>query len=571
MINTLKQMNPAPRIHSTKCEVRTAVQILEQKGIHHAVISSGSRNAPLAIELSHSGIECHSVIDERCAAFFALGIARETGTPVALACTSGTAVLDYYPAVAEAFYSRVPLIVLSADRPAEWVDQAIGQTIRQDGVLAAHTVYHTVLREGDDRQTTWYNAREICNAVDAAFAQSAPVHINIPLSEPLYDTVEGDFPLPKIISDLPTAPTLTEQGLGILTDIWKQGKRKMILVGCHARDERFEALLEDVSRAGDAIVLCESTSNLRSEDFILHIDRLIIPLSAAEASTLYPDVLITCAGMVVSKKIKNFLKTAAPAEHLHVNRYTFPDTFTALNRRVPMDEKDFFGLLSQVRTPATGYVKAWHALREKRAEAHERYCAQTPYSDFKAWELLIRSIPDDSHLEIANSAAVRYSQLFPLPRKLTVGCNRGTSGIDGSSSTAVGAAVALAPRQVTLMTGDLSFFYDNNAFWNHHLPPSFRIVLLNNGGGGIFRILDGARHSDICTDYLQAVHTMDARGVAQTHSLLYDAAHDLRELEEKLPRFWEASPRPKLLEVFTTGIPNDEILRNYFREKNGNK
>lgn len=551
-------------VHSADPTSRTLTKILEIKGIKSAVISSGSRNAPLTLELSHSSLECYSVIDERSAAFFALGMARQKNSPVVLACTSGSAVLNYYPAVAEAYYSRIPLIVLSADRPTQWTDQAIGQTIRQDSVLAPHTVYSTTLREGSDPQTVWSNAREINLAVNAALEQMAPVHINIPFSEPLYETSEEEMPLPKIIESMPIEPFLSKESRNEIARIWKNGRKKMILVGCHQPDEKLQGILEKLSRDSDTAVLCETTSNMPSAGFVTHIDQTIIPLPAEQAKSFHPDVLVTCGGMIVSKKVKSFLQQAAPKAHIHVNQHVFPDTYMSLTHCVKTGEMPFFKMLSEIECEPQGYRKAWDALKKSRVPAHKAYCESVPYSDFKVWETLLQNLPENTHLEIANSAAIRYSQLFPIPKGVSISSNRGTSGIDGSSSTAAGAAVALFPKQVTLVSGDLSFFYDNNAFWNTYLPPSMRIVVLNNGGGGIFRILDGARTSDICPQYLEARHDLSAESVARLHNLEYSSVHNIEELQQQLPGFWDDSPRPKLLEVFTGGIDNGQILRDYF-------
>lgn len=551
-------------IHSADTTSRTLTKILEIKGIKSAVISSGSRNVPLTLELSHSSLECYSVIDERSAAFFAMGMARQKNLPVVMACTSGSAVLNYYPAVAEAYYSRIPLIVLSADRPAEWTGQAIGQTIRQDNVLAPHTVYSTTLREGSDPQTAWFNAREINLAVNAALEQMAPVHINIPFSEPLYETTEEEIPLPKIIESMPAKAMLSQESRNEIGRIWKTGRKKMILIGCHRPDKALESILVKISRDSDTAILCETTSNMPSADFVTHIDQAIIPLSAEQAKDFHPDVLVSCGGMVVSKKIKSFLQQAAPKAHIHVSPHTFPDTYMALTHCVKTDDISFFTMLSEIECGPHGYRNAWDTLKKNRIPTHKAYCEAAPYSDFKTWEAILQYLPENTHLEIANSAAIRYSQLFSLPTGVTVSCNRGTSGIDGSSSTAAGAAVALFPQQVTLVTGDLSFFYDNNAFWNAYLPASMRVIVLNNGGGGIFRILDGARTSDICPQYLEARHNLSAENIARLHRLEYANAHDLEELRQQLSEFWSNSSRPKLLEVFTQGIDNGQVLRDYF-------
>ncbi len=558
-------MNPSIP-HTTHPQVRLLVQLFQAAGLRHAVLSPGSRNAPLAEEFAASPLQCFSVVDERSAAFFALGLSKEEDLPAVAVCTSGSAVLNYYPAVAEAYYSRIPLIVVSADRPADWIDQAIGQTIRQDRVLASHTVYNTTLHEGDDPQTAWYNRREISAAIQAARRESAPVHINVPLSEPLYQTIdlpEGE-PAPILTREPVTATTLSPESREEILHLWQESRRKMILVGASRRSETLEKHLRQLARESDTVVLCETTSNLHGEDFFEHIDRIVLPLSPDTASALYPDLLITCGGMVVSKKIKTFLKAASPRYHLHVSPYTWPDTYMSLTHRIPMSGEAFFPLLCGAESTDEGYLRTWKQLDQKQELAHREYCQRAPYSDFKVWELLSRALPPHTHLEVANSAAIRYNQLFPLPQSVTVSCNRGTSGIDGSTSTAVGAAVALSPRPVTLVSGDLAFLYDNNALWNDHIPAEMRIVVINNGGGGIFRILNGARTSPICSRYLQAAHRKSVEPLARLHNWEYRAADDTESLREALRDFWEPSSHPRMLEVFTREEDNDEVLRGYF-------
>lgn len=565
--------------HTTHRQVRILARILQEKGIRSVVISSGSRNAPLTQELTgNPAFRCFSVVDERSAAFFAMGLSKHQDRPAALVCTSGSAVLNYYPAVAEAYYSRIPLIVISADRPAQWIDQAIGQTIRQDHVLAAHCAYSTSLREGDDPQTAWYNAREINRAINTACEQQAPAHLNVPLSEPLYDTLDErsacEDPSPRLIEDLPVDPVPSPRAVEQIRRLWSEARRKMILIGARRPDDRSDEVLEELARRNDVAILSETTSNLRRgkdpapDDpgvFVRHIDRAILPLTAEQTAALQPDLLITCGGMVVSKKIKTFLQNASPRVHIHVGLHTHPDTYMSLTHCVRTDDTTFFKLLDKCPpAPPCGYARAWKEIAARREKAHRAYADAAPYSDFAVWKTLCRAIPEGSHLEIANSAAIRYSQLFDLPDGVSVGCNRGTSGIDGSSSTAVGAAVALAPRGVTLISGDLSFLYDNNALWNESLPDNLRLIVLNNGGGGIFRILNGARDSSFGRRYLQASHEITFRSLARMHSLEYFRAENAEELRRVLSDFWSSSPRARLLEVDTRACENDAVLRTYF-------
>lgn len=550
--------------HSSLPQGQAVVEILIRKGIRHAVISSGSRNAPLTIGFSRSGIKCYSVIDERSAAFFALGMAKETGRPVALVCTSGSAVLNYYPAVAEAYYSRIPLIVISADRPAEIIDQGAGQTIRQHGVLSAHTAYSTSLREGTDEKTLRYNAREINTAFDKAVAESAPVHINVPFSEPLYGTSSvtafGDY---QEIETLPVENTLSQRAKDEISRIWNDAEKRMILVGVHKPDKRLESLLMSISRQSGAAVLSETTSNLHGECFVEKIDQAIIPSGQDTLRELAPELLITAGGMVVSKKIKAILSSMSPKYHIHVNMYDFPDTFGCLTHKAQVSDCVFFSHIASLESENTGYSGKWDGIKAERDVKHREYLSHVPFSDLKVWEMLTSHIPENTTLEISNSASIRYSQLFSLPSGISVSCNRGTSGIDGCTSTAAGVAAA-SQNPVTLITGDLSFMYDNNALWNGYLPSSFRMIVINNHGGGIFRILDGSRKADECGRFLEARHGLSVKYLAEMHSIEYAMANDEKNLKETLATFWDESQKARILEVFTPADINGDILRGYF-------
>lgn len=546
-------------IHTTSHQVQTLAQLFIQKGVHHVVISSGSRNAPLTIELTAtSKIQCYSIIDERCAAFFALGIAKEKNEPVAIVCTSGSAVLNYYPAVSEAFYSNIPLIVVSADRPKDMIDRAMGQTIHQENVLALHTVYNTSLSENEEDIEK--NANEIDHAINEAIVKSAPVHINIPLAEPLYNTTHQTI---SVKSALPAFPKEETEKLDKISNIWSSSSKKMILCGCHKKDEELEKILHVLCDATDSILLCESTSNLHDKLFIDKIDQAIIPLGSEEEKEYYPDLLITFGGMIVSKKIKAFLKRAKPAHHIHVSKYVFPDTFYCLSETINISYTAFFNHLLNVKHEVSQYSKKWLSLKEKRAAFQEKFTNTTPFSDFKVWDILSKAIPSNTHIEISNSASIRYSQLFDFKKNTTISCNRGTSGIDGSTSTAMG--VACTRKQNTLLiSGDLSFFYDSNALWNNYIPNNTRIIVINNQGGGIFKILNGSRNTPCCEEYLQAKHSLSARYIAKMHSWTYKQAHDEDSLKLALSSFFSKSKRPKLLEIFTPEDINDNILHSYF-------
>ncbi|NNK88275.1 MAG: 2-succinyl-5-enolpyruvyl-6-hydroxy-3-cyclohexene-1-carboxylate synthase, partial [Flavobacteriaceae bacterium] len=202
-------------------------------------------------------------------------------------------------------------------------------------------------------------------------------------------------------------------------------------------------------------------------------------------------------------------------------------------------------------------------LKAHRARMHQKYLESIPYCDLKVFEKLLETLPDNTVLQMGNSSAIRYTQLFDLKTSVEVFCNRGTSGIDGSMSTAAGSAV-VSNKQTVHITGDLSFFYDSNALWNNYIPSSFRIILINNGGGGIFRILPGHKNTENFDTYFETIHDLNARPLCEMYNLEYSSAQSVDELNENLAGFYDDSERPKLIEIFTPRLDNDSILLNYF-------
>ena len=554
-------MNKEKIIYSTHHQGQVVVSALKHYGVKRVVVSSGSRNAPLVLSVtSDDYFKCYSVIDERSAAFFAMGMAKEEGVPVALMCTSGSAVLNYYPAVAEAYYSRVPLIVISADRPASMIDKGMGQTIRQEGVMALHCSYSTSLREG--KEDVSYNVKECSRAIQEAINSLSPVHINVPFAEPLYnatcDAVEFVFD---------NLENVCNEDVAIDADIvekWQKARCPMVVCGVRNRDEKLEKTLNALYEEYGVITLCENISNLHGEHFIENIDRVIVPLTDEEEQSLKPDFLISIGGMIVSKKIKSFLSSSPLLAHLHVNQHTWPDTYGKLSHSVKCCDTDFLSELLKVKREKVDYASRWVEKNIRSQKSHLKYTALAPYSDFYVWNTLSSHIPAGTHLEIANSSSIRYSQLFNFKEGITYWCNRGTSGIDGCTSTAVGTAV-LCDRSVTHITGDLSFFYDSNALWNNHIPSTMRIIVMNNGGGGIFRILDGSRATDCCADFLEARHSLRAEHIAKMYDIDYMAVNEEKTLGEALSVFWKEGSRPRMIEVFTPRDDNDTILRDYFK------
>ena len=570
---------------------QTVVAQCKINGITNVIISPGSRNAPLTISFSEdSFFNCYSIVDERCAAFFALGMAQNLRQPVAIVCTSGSALLNYYPAIAEAYYSEIPIVIISADRPPYKIDVGDGQTIRQDNVFDRHIGYNANLRQDVSHATErirrykpeWldgkeiqsiqnevqdYNNLELNRALQTAQKEFLPIHINVPFEEPLYDFV--------------TEPTVNHENSYLIenneeptslerfTEIWQNAERKMVLVGVNYPDCVEQTLLNNLAIDPSVLVLTETTSNLHHANFFSSIDTLIAPIELTENkqelfSALQPEILLTFGGLIVSKKIKAFLRQYAPKHHWHIGEKRANDTFFCLDTHLKMSINTVLqGFYEQPTVSESTYFEYWNGIKQRHLQKKSSYLAQIPFSDFTVFNTVLSCIPDRYQLQLANSSTIRYAQLFSLKETIQVFCNRGTSGIDGSTSTAIGAS-QYNKNPTLLITGDLSFFYDSNALWNNYLRSDFRIILINNSGGGIFRILPGKEDSENFERFFETKHELNASALCTMFGLDYYTATDDNSLQKELSEFFSASQTCKLLEIQTPRLLNNKILMDYF-------
>lgn len=553
---------------SDKKTVNLLADMCLAQGIRHIIISPGSRNAPLI--LTFAAIEsftCHVVVDERSAAFVALGMAQQTGDPVALVCTSGTAVLNYAPALAEAYYQQVPLLVLTADRPTEWIDQADGQTIRQDGIFTNFVRHHCTLppdlHTSDDE---WLCRRLIADAL-LAFDQGTPgpVHINIPLREPLYGRTVHQHKKTHHVAysqgtSMPDADTLAE-----LAQLWSGTERVMVLAGMHRPDVALQQALQQMSERERVAVLTESLTNLHGEGFVRCIDRVVASIGDDEAPLFRPDLLITFDGQVLSKMVKTLLRKYPPREHWHISPHGHAtDTYRCLTRVVEADPATFFTQLMPLVEPTKSrYRDLWHKRVEQTNQQHQQAMQALPWSDLKVFDMVLNALPAGMSVQLGNSTPVRYGQLFDVWNGIDCYANRGTSGIDGCVSTAVGAA--LARREVThlLVVGDVSFFYDSNALWNQHLPSNLKIVIVNNGGGGIFRYIPGPSDTDELEQFFATSHELNAEMIARQFGVAYWRCENETDLREQLATLMQ-HPHTAIVEVMTPAKESARVLKGYF-------
>jgi 2-succinyl-5-enolpyruvyl-6-hydroxy-3-cyclohexene-1-carboxylate synthase len=538
---------------------QSLIEICKAKGIQHIIISPGSRNAPLTIGFTNNSFfTCYSIVDERCAAFFAMGIAQQIKDPVAVVCTSGSAVLNYYPAVAEAFYSQIPLVILSADRPQNKIDIGDGQTIRQENVFANHILFSANLSELASNE----NDNLINLAINSAVENLGPVHINIPFEEPLYDTVatlevtSEIIPMSQPLNDFELEKKFISQ--------WNQAKKKLILVGELFPNTLENEIIQKLGADESIIVLTEATSNLHHPNFITNIDSLITPFSTEDFEAFQPEILVTFGGMVVSKRIKTFLRKFQPKNHWHVDSLRSYDTFGCLSKHFNTHPNLFFNQLLIENTPSD-YQKQFLAIHNFRKQKREIYTHEIPFSDFKVFDFLSKHLPEGYHLQISNSSAIRYLQLFDLKPSTAVFCNRGTSGIDGSTSTAIGASL-VSSKPTILITGDISFFYDSNALWNNYIPKNFKIIVVNNNGGGIFRILLGHQETPTFNTFFETSHQLNASHLAKMFDFKYFNTNSLEDLKENWKVFITNENQPSILEIFTPQKENDKILLEFFKK-----
>ena len=542
---------------------QSIIEICLAKGITTIIISPGSRNAPLTIGfVNNPAFKCYSIADERCAAFFGLGIAQQTKQAVALVCTSGSALLNYYPAFAEAFYSQIPLIVISADRPQSKIDIGDGQTIRQENVFENHSLYNANLQESVSKE----NDVEINRAIDTALHKKGPVHINAPFEEPLYETI-SELSIDALVNNFANfIPVPAIDDLSEYAEIWNNATRKMVLVGVNETNAISDATLKNLADDESVVVMTETTSNLHHPTFINNIDVIITPFTTDDFENYRPEILVTFGGMIVSKRIKAFLRKYKPKQHWHIDTLRAYDTFAALTKHFELNPNSFFeAFLPLTIAVKSDYFVKIDEIKKLREVKHEIYLDKIPFSDFVVFEKVIKSLPRNSQLQISNSSAIRYAQLIDIDPSIEVYCNRGTSGIDGSTSTAIGAAVAKA-KPTVFITGDISFLYDSNALWNKYTPKNFKIILVNNGGGGIFRILPGHEETAVFNTFFETSHCLTAENLAKMYGFDYSIASDKMSLDISLRTMYAQNEKPSILEVFTPTLQNDSVLLQYFKE-----
>ncbi len=554
--------------------INDIAEICARKGLKHVVLSPGSRCAPLTLAfVRHPEITPKVIPDERSAAFIALGMALKLQTPVVLICTSGTAVLNYGPAIAEAFFQHIPLLVLTADRPPELIGRQDGQTIYQEEVYGRH-VKKSYCFDGD--YTHPEAASNVTKTLSEAIALASefpagPVHINIPFREPFYPDPDEPFSYSEnlALTEPPEkAFTLTPDELTALETQWRTFKKILVLGGQGTISDELEKFLSAL--AGKIIVAGDIISNLHFlKEGINRPDIFTASLNNEFIHKLKPELLITFGNSIVSKSLKLFLRKHKPVAHWHIQPHgQAADTYQSVTHVVRTTPEHFFKYAAEwAGKPVVDdiFINTWKSGESKAVSLVDQFLKEASFGEFVAVRQVMECLPAKAEVHLANSMPVRLANLTGLlkdRKDLVIYSNRGTSGIDGSNGTAEGMAM-VSDRPVVLITGDMAFFYDRNAFWHNYPVPNLYIVLLNNHAGGIFGLIDGPASQPELREYFETHQKLNARNTAEEFEMDYFYANSSEELRGSLSRFFQASGKPAILEIETDNETNKSIFRQF--------
>ncbi|MEQ8302195.1 MAG: 2-succinyl-5-enolpyruvyl-6-hydroxy-3-cyclohexene-1-carboxylic-acid synthase [Cyclobacteriaceae bacterium] len=555
-------------------------EICAQKGVQNAVLCPGSRSAPLTLAfVNHPDIQTRTFSDERSAAFVANGMSLETQTPTALVCTSGSAAYNFAPAVAEAYFQQIPLLVFTADRPREWIDQYDGQTIRQFEIFGKHVKQSFELpQEYDHDDLLWQINRIVNDAINIATSYpQGPVHINVPLREPLYPKANEKVAFSKEIRvvnkprinallDVPTATSFQQRFLS--------HTKVLIVVGQTEFDSSLTEILQAFSKSRHVPVVAEIISNQHViEEAITHADILLTHSAADVKKSLQPELLITIGKSVLSKSLKQFLRTHTPKEHWVISQdEKLADTFKSATEVISILPAQFFkqlnfsvqksGFEAQKRE---NYFRTWEAKEHQTARAVSSFFKDFGLSEFNVVDLLLKNLTIPCNLHLANSMPVRYANaigLTPLNKEVRVFCNRGTSGIDGATSTALGQSL-ISDHPTVLITGDMAFFYDRNAFWHNYPTDKLRILVLNNHGGAIFSMIDGPAGLGELKEYFVTNQKLSARHICSEFDFDYLKLDNTRKVKNLMKDFLQMDGRTKIMEVETDAVSAKQTMDQF--------
>lgn len=552
-------------MYSNKRHILELVALLQKHGIKKVVLCPGSRNIPIVETISNiSNFSCYNVTDERSAAFFALGMAIHGGNPVAVCCTSGTAVANMYSAVAEAYYQKVPILIISADRPRAWLGQMDGQTIPQQNIFGSLVKKSVDIQEIRTDEDLWYSNRLINEAILALNHNGkGPSHINVQIEEPFFDFSVKKLPEVRVIERY-HGLNLYEKEYQPLIDKLNAYTKRMVVIGqmnlIYLFDKKYtKGLYKNFVWIGENLMNQTAPGNV-----INNIDQILYAIDDNQKSKLRPKLLITYGGHIISKRLKKFLRDNPPVEHWHVSEDgEVVDLFGSLTTIIQMNPFEFLERISSfIETNATEYPRLWETFNKSLSEMQD-----IPYSPLSVLKDMFSMLDSNCTIHLANSSAVRYAQLFQLPYGVEVLSNRGTNGIDGSLSTALGYSI-FSKKINYIIIGDLSFFYDMNSLSIEGYGSNVRILLINNKCGEIFKSLSGLKLSDRGCKAVIGSHKLSAKAWSIDAGFEYMSVSSSQGCREALTVFTskDITSKPLLLEVFTDADNDVEILKQFYHK-----
>lgn len=557
--------------------------LCSKKGLDQVVLCPGSRCAPLTLAFArHRSFTIRTFSDERSAAFIAAGLATQTKKPCILICTSGTAAYNFAPAIAECYFNNIPLIVFTADRPGEWIGQQDGQTIYQNDIFGKHVKKSFELpQQYTHHDDEWAINRIVNEAVNAACEEPrGPVHINAPFREPLYPK-KGESIYYKesirVIDSIANAFDLNNNLQQQLLTEWSAFHNILIVCGQQPQHQEVLKELDTFSTRYSVPIVGDILSNLHGHDHtVRHADAFLGQASDDVMRSLRPDLLITFGRSVISKNLKLFLRKYTPKEHWHIQPAgSAPDTFQHMTKIVRTTPLAFFQLLNSGKQLENfegqkqhNYFKLWEIEERRATRALSDFFPREEPGEFELVKEILDNLPPTGNLHLANSMSVRYANFIGLNKNqsgIEVFSNRGTSGIDGCTSTAVGHSLA-SEKLNLLITGDQAFFYDRNAFWHNYPLPNLRIVLLNNHGGAIFTMIDGPAALPEAIPYFVTEQRLNARKLCEEFGFEYLKLDNKRKVKNLIKNFFEADATTKILEIETDAVSGKNTF-DQFKEQ----
>jgi len=567
--------------------IANIAEICHQLGVEDVIMSPGSRCAPLTLSfLRHGDFNCKTISDERSAAFIALGISLQTKKPTVLICTSGSAAFNYAPAVAEAYFQQIPLLILTADRPPEWIDQLDGQTIRQEGIYGKHVKqsYIYPVDAGDDKNSEWFANRIVAEAINLSnHYPTGPVHINIPFREPFYPMANENFDYNKnvkVIHQTESNYEVSEKDLQPALEVWSNSNRKLVIGGQSTFNQELTQVLSSLSKKHKIPIIGDVISNLHDvSDCVTHADIILGQNRRGLHESLKPDLIVTFGLSTISKNLKLFLRQFNGVKHFHIQPSgKVADTFQTLTNSINTTPQWFFKNVLNHQNKEDfkvqkqeNYCHIWQIEERKVERLVKNYFPQKELGEFEVINDVMESC-NNIDLHLANSMAVRYANFVGglAGKNIQVMSNRGTSGIDGSTSTTVGSSFKSEKQQV-LITGDMAFFYDRNAFWHNYKLDNLKVLLLNNHAGGIFRIINGPSDQPELEEYFETQQQLNGKKLAEEHNIYYLNCDKRSKLKNYIQEFLNHEGAA-ILEVESSSELNNKILKSFktsFSQQNG--